>query len=499
VSRTERAGDGERIGRELRERWTGEGERAQGREVLVVLGGDGTVHEALNGLLLLGDGSGEEGDEALWEGAGRVEVVLLYVARSPQPSRCQLTALSFRCRPTGTANALYHHLFPPESPSYPPDSPAAPFYSLLSFLRSLSPSSSPSASPTVPAATLLPLPLALNELRSPCPSRTLTTVVSSAALHAALLHDAEQLRATHPGVERFKIAARQNVDRWWDGEVHLSGRVRRYDPATKAWVPATDRPGGNEDDVDEATTVVQGPFAYLVAALVSRFEPTFVVAPFRSPTHPLAPHPAGDRARPSIDIVAIRPLRHAPTAALERTGGEVERCRAREGFVERVWGVTGGMYDRGRHVDEVYGAGEAAAAGDEGRAVCEVWRAERVEWVPVRPRSLSPALTRSSTLTLSYPLVARSSPRTTTSSRASCASTAPCTTSAPRAGRSKCVQSAVRRLRCTYGRRTVTFRSCIASCRAHVQLATSGALCEHEKVPASCSSPPSLGHRKGLF
>ncbi|GAA5855966.1 hypothetical protein JCM9279_001389 [Rhodotorula babjevae] len=369
MSRTERAGDGERIGRELRERWIGEGERAQGREVLVVLGGDGTVHEVLNGLLLGGGGGSEEdgeGGEALWEGAGRVEVVLV---------------------PTGTANALYHHLFPP-SPSYPPDSPAAPFYSLLSFLRTLSPPSSPSSSPQYPSSTLLPLPLALNELPSPCPRRTLTTVVSSAALHAALLHDAEELRAAHPGVERFKIAARQNVDRWWEGEVRLSGRVRRYDPATRAWVPATREArvavAEDHDEGDgEAPTVVTGPFAYLVAALVSRFEPTFVVAPFRSPAHDLAPHPEREGGRPSIDVVAIRPLRHAPTAALERDGGEDERRRARDGFVERVWGVTGGMYDGGRHVDEVYGAGEAAEDGDEGRAVCEVWRSERVEWVPL--------------------------------------------------------------------------------------------------------------------
>ncbi|KPV74551.1 uncharacterized protein RHOBADRAFT_54357 [Rhodotorula graminis WP1] len=371
VSRTERAGDGERIGRELRQRWSGDGERAQGREVLVVLGGDGTVHEVLNGLLLVGSGGiggGGEDDDTLWEGAGRVEVILV---------------------PAGTANALYHHLFPPESPSYPPDAPAAPFHSLLSFLRSISSPPSPSSTSSSPVPTLLPLPLALNALPSPCPRRTLTTVVSSAALHAALLHDAEELRATHPGVERFKIAARQNVDRWWEGEVRLSGRLRRYDPATRAWVPAAGSPRASSGAVDGATdgdgarTVIGGPFAYLVAALVSRFEPSFVVAPFRSPSHPLAPHPERDGGRPSIDVVAIRPLRHAPTAALAR-GSEEDRRRAREGFVERVWSVTGGMYDGGSHVDEVYGEGEAAEEeGAEGRAVCEVWRAERVEWVPV--------------------------------------------------------------------------------------------------------------------
>jgi hypothetical protein len=31
------------------------------------------------------------------------------------------------------------------------------------------------------------------------------------------IHDAEQLRATHPGLERFKMAAQKNVQRWWNG------------------------------------------------------------------------------------------------------------------------------------------------------------------------------------------------------------------------------------------------------------------------------------------
>ncbi|GAA6053396.1 hypothetical protein JCM3770_002303 [Rhodotorula araucariae] len=366
VERTAREGDGARIGRALGARIGSSGAdpgaaaavRGQS-EVLVVVGGDGTVHEVLNGLLLDDAGGGE-----LSEVAGRVEVVLI---------------------PAGTANALYHHLFPPESPSYPSASPAAPFYSLLSFLRSRVPQCATPADTPVPA--LLPVPLALNTL--PSTPATLTTVVSSCALHAALLHDAEALRASHPGLDRFKLAAQANVKRWWHGTLRLRGNVRRYDPAARAWVPAADSgndgDGGGEGD-DE--TSVTGPWAYLVCALVSRFEPAFVVAPFRSPLSPLAPSRddaaaaagrGGSGGRASLDVVAIRPLRHGPTAALERAGRSSD---AREGFVARVWGVTAGMYDGGRHVDQVYGADEAQGEDDGKRAVCDVWRAEEVEWVP---------------------------------------------------------------------------------------------------------------------
>lgn len=222
--------------------------------------------------------------------------------------------------------------------------------------------------------------LAINALpvtASPEPlASVLTSVVSSAALHACLLHDAERLRATHPGLERFKMAAQTNVQRWWNGTLKLKGNVRVYSPAKRGWVLAS---GESE------TTAVEGPFAYLVTALVSRFEHSFLVAPFRNAMHPLAPQ-AGET--PSVDVVCIRPQRHGRTRRLVQTGREQE---AREDWVQRVWDVMGGMYAGGKHVDLTYTADEFADEDDCALtdAVVEVFRCERLEWLPVSTLSLS--------------------------------------------------------------------------------------------------------------
>ncbi|BGO97402.1 Proteophosphoglycan ppg4 [Rhodotorula toruloides ATCC 204091] len=256
--------------------------------------------------------------------------------------------------PTGTANALYYHLFPPESPSYPSTTPIALLYCLLAFL-----------SPTSTSA--LPLSLALNTL--PSGEKVLTTVVSSTALHACLLHTAERLRHTRPeleGTERFKVAAQMEVGRWWDG--HLTLRLAKlYDPSTKSWVKQEEK--------------VEGPFSYLVSALTSRFEQSFLVAPFRSPFSPLAPE-AGEA---SIDVVAIRPLRRRQTRELVEAG---EGERAREEFARTLWDVTGRIYEGGKHVDVLYDDAEGGEGGqgegreEKGRGVVEVWRCEGLEWVP---------------------------------------------------------------------------------------------------------------------
>lgn len=249
-------------------------------------------------------------------------------------------------------------MFPPETAPYALTSPLALLHSLIAYLRADA------------RATPNPLPLALNTFHgtaastSPALAPVITTVVSSAALHAAILHDAEALRHSHPGVERFKIAAHQNANVWWDGQLRLLGKPTVYSTASKDWQPLP----------DDARTLT-GPYSYFVSSLISRFETNFVVAPLRSPVHPLEP------TAPSLDLVLIRPLRRPATRRdWETVGADGEKQGSvRTDFVGKVWEVTGGMYDGGKHIDFQYDTdGEYGSVG-----IVEYIRCEGFEWQPV--------------------------------------------------------------------------------------------------------------------
>ncbi|GAA6036772.1 hypothetical protein JCM8097_003472 [Rhodosporidiobolus ruineniae] len=333
VVETKKAGDGERIGRKMVQRVLKADKDRPGvrpREAALVLGGDGTVHELLNGVL-------------------SIKHVQHYGYDSLQPFPLELVLM-----PLGTGNALYHHHVPPSNPLYPTNKPLSRLYSLLSFLSGASPAAS---------AQLPPRP------RHDGLNPVFTAVVSSAALHAAILHDAEAVRASHPGVERFKLAAQQNASRWVAGTLKLAGTVKRYSASSSAWI---DQPEQVE---------LGGEYAYLTAALTDRFEPTFVPAPFRSPISALNPLSTAEYADAggSIDVVVIRPLRHKPTAELVAQGNGDE---ARERFVQRVWEVSGKMYEEGAHVDLVYPEEERAEEGEHGPEVVEVYRCDHFEWIP---------------------------------------------------------------------------------------------------------------------
>lgn len=235
--------------------------------------------------------------------------------------------------PLGTANALYYHLFPPESPLTPTGTPISSLYSLRAFILNSSP----------PA----PLPLALNTLPT-SPKSVITTVVTSFALHASILHDAEALRSTVPGLERFKVAAAQNASNWYEGTLVIKDGVKKYDRDLKEFVEV---PG---------KVSIEGPFSYLVSSLVSRFEPTFIVAPSRTSS--------SAAGQSSLDIILIKPLSDPDTKTLASKGKQgVER--AQNEFVGKLWGVMGGMYQGGKHIEN---------------ELVEYWRVGSFDWKPVR-------------------------------------------------------------------------------------------------------------------
>ncbi|KAH9063676.1 hypothetical protein EDB83DRAFT_2382407 [Lactarius deliciosus] len=227
--------------------------------------------------------------------------------------------------PGGTANALHSTFFPPSSA---PDAEPTLLASLLALLSGAAP-------------RLVPLTLALTTIVPEGP-RVVSVVVTSTSLHAAILHDSEALRASVPGIERFKIAAAQNCD-----DV-------RYDVPSGAFVPLAEE------------QELLGPFAYFLSTVnVDRLEQHFRIAPLQRSLPP--PHGAQ-----TMDVLAIRPLRDP---SLEGKDGEAER----EGFKDRIWGALGGAYQDGAHVHARYANPDGKK---DGPLVVEYFRVGGWEWIP---------------------------------------------------------------------------------------------------------------------
>ncbi|KAI0062209.1 hypothetical protein BV25DRAFT_1804179 [Artomyces pyxidatus] len=272
---------------------------------VVLISGDGTLHEIVNAL---------------------------YTAQTPLPS------IRFVLIPGGTANALHTSFFPPPS-SPAPEVQGEDSRRLASLHAFLSPT--PHLTPlTLASTTLFPAESA----SAATPTSVISLVVASTALHASILADSEALRASHPGIERFKLAADANATTWYRARARLLPPVARYAPATREFVPV-------------AAAELAGPFAYfLTTTNADRLEPAFRIAPLQRP------------GLASMDVVVVRPQRDASLAG---AADEAERTR----FKERLWGVLGGAYADGAHVDALY-------EGDGGDTVVEYFRAAGWEWEP---------------------------------------------------------------------------------------------------------------------
>ncbi|TDL25065.1 hypothetical protein BD410DRAFT_77866 [Rickenella mellea] len=227
--------------------------------------------------------------------------------------------------PTGTANALFSALFPPTQGDV--DLVAYKLKSVKAFLE---------------GSHTIPLTLAVTSIEGPGgPRDVIGVVVTSTCLHASILHDSEELRHEIPDMSRFKIAAANNITRWYGGKVNFlaarSGHVYIYD----------------------------GPFEYFLATPnVDRLEPAFQITPLKSRI------PPEDK---TMDAVVVRPLRD------KAIQGSSEDDRKK--FSNTAKAILMGAYQQGSHVDMKYGDNGAMVVA-EGEYMVEYLRCGGWEWIP---------------------------------------------------------------------------------------------------------------------
>ncbi|WFD20506.1 hypothetical protein MCAP1_002752 [Malassezia caprae] len=295
---------------------------------LIVLGGDGTTHEIL-----------EEAMQRFNSDLSNLQLVLV---------------------PTGTGNALYQSYFGPGTSS-------GDQWRLRSFEAFLQGD----------VQSLVPLTLLQVE-----PNHRLATAVTSHALHAAILRDSEVLRTEHPGVERFKIAAEENISTWFDATLFIKplgdGRVLRYDPAAKEFKPVS----AAFDDYlchDDGRVEVPGVFIYMNAMVVDRLEADFVPAPFAGALS----EPHLRRPQEAVDIIVVRPYRNPRVHTLLHTSDDIKEMHNEyaQDVMQRV--LFEGMYKDGVHVNFTYTPdGQVDIEGSSGGPrVVEYFRASGYEWV----------------------------------------------------------------------------------------------------------------------
>ncbi|KAF8602673.1 hypothetical protein BDV93DRAFT_494255 [Ceratobasidium sp. AG-I] len=303
--------------------------------VVLVSGGDGTIHEVINALYA--DLTSSDPKPPTWP-----ELQLILVN-------------------SGTANALYYSIYPLV---------AGP--NVLRFVNETLPGADIDAASRLQsvvayltqAGSTRPLALARNTVFKQDGSTKqslLSVVVASTALHANLLHTSEDLRATMPGVERYTEAAKLNLDKWSHAKARLTSSskdlpVSIYDPSLDKFVECS------SDQLD-------GPFAYFLSTLnVDRLESGFVIAPLASKIKP-GPH--------TIDVVVIRPLRSPQVKG--------DTAEARQQFARTLMGSMGAARSA-THTHIRYPKdpnSETNVSGDEdGPLLIEYYRCSGWEWAP---------------------------------------------------------------------------------------------------------------------
>lgn len=103
--------------------------------------------------------------------------------------------------------------------------------------------------------------------------RVYTVVVNSFGLHCATVYDSEAFR--HLGNERFRMAAMKNVEnlKQYKGQISVYGDVQTYDRTAKGLAAVSSL------DATKPTMVLPGPFTYMLLTKQAFLEPGFRPTP----------------------------------------------------------------------------------------------------------------------------------------------------------------------------------------------------------------------------
>ncbi|KAF9903563.1 hypothetical protein EC991_003729 [Linnemannia zychae] len=188
---------------------------------IIVLGGDGTVHEIVNGILKGVEGTG-------------------FVTDAFRPK------VEFAVIPTGTGNAIS---------------------------TSLGVTSVQDAVNRFIAGKTVPLRLMTVATQA---TQLYTIVVNSYGLHCATVYDSEEFR--HLGNDRFRQAAMKNVEnlKQYEGKLSFYGPTQHYNRTDSSLVDKDIA----QTDKGIATLTLPGPFTYLLISKQASLEPGFTPTPF---------------------------------------------------------------------------------------------------------------------------------------------------------------------------------------------------------------------------
>ncbi|KAK3813661.1 MAG: ATP-NAD kinase-like domain-containing protein [Linnemannia elongata] len=221
---------------------------------IMVVGGDGTVHEVINGVLQGIHGSSPSSDPSFVNDNFRPKVELSII-------------------PTGTGNAI--------ATSQGVTNPKAALDRFLAGksvpLRVVQVSQRNNTTTTITNSNGDNESSSTQEAWKPV---MYTAVVNSFGLHCATVFDAEGLRGL--GNVRFKASALKNIVflKQYSARVELFGPFQKYDRPSHQLIANTTTTATSPQQDQQPSVTLPGPFTYLMLTKQSSLEPRFVPTPF---------------------------------------------------------------------------------------------------------------------------------------------------------------------------------------------------------------------------